>query len=152
DKLEKIGAPAVTELLVDPAGPVALSRGEADFLVGWLGVRELAEASAPAPKPSPAAASLRELFELLGAYGVADRVIFDASIVRGLAYYTGVVFEAFDAAGELRAVCGGGRYDRLPGGPGGRAVPAAGFGFGDAVILELLAARGRLPALPRQLD
>jgi histidyl-tRNA synthetase len=152
DKLEKIGAPAVTELLVDPAGPVGLSRGEADFLVGWLGLRELAEATAAAPQDSPAAASLRELFELLGAYGVADRVVFDASIVRGLAYYTGVVFEAFDAGRKLRAICGGGRYDGLLETLGGPALPAAGFGFGDVVIQELLADLGRLPELPRRID
>jgi histidyl-tRNA synthetase len=83
---------------------------------------------------------------------VADRVVFDASVVRGLAYYTGIVFEAFDAAGELRAICGGGRYDRLLETLGGGALPAAGFGFGDAVIVELLAARKLLPELRRELD
>jgi histidyl-tRNA synthetase len=72
--------------------------------------------------------------------------------VRGLAYYTGVVFEAFDAAGELRAVCGGGRYDRLLETLGGRPLPAVGFGFGDAVISELLAERGKLPQPARALD
>jgi histidyl-tRNA synthetase len=72
--------------------------------------------------------------------------------VRGLAYYTGIVFEAFDAAGELRAICGGGRYDRLLETLGGRALPAVGFGFGDAVITELLAERKRLPELRRELD
>jgi histidyl-tRNA synthetase len=120
--------------------------------VGWLGLRELAEATAAAPQDSPAAASLRELFELLGAYGVADRVVFDASIVRGLAYYTGVVFEAFDAGRKLRAICGGGRYDGLLETLGGPALPAAGFGFGDVVIQELLADLGRLPELPRRID
>jgi len=152
DKLERIGAPAVTELLVDPAGPVGLSRAEADFLVGWLGLRELAEATAAAPAGSPAAASLHELFELLAAYGVADRVVFDASIVRGLAYYTGVVFEAFDAGRKLRAICGGGRYDGLLETLGGPALPAVGFGFGDVVIQELLADLGLLPELPRRID
>jgi len=73
-------------------------------------------------------------------------------VVRGLAYYTGIVFEASDSAGELRAICGGGRYDRLLETLGGGALPAVGFGFGDAVILELLAARGLLPALRRELD
>jgi histidyl-tRNA synthetase len=152
DKLEKIGAPAVRELLVDPAGPVALAPAEADFLVTWLGLRDLAEATAAAPAGSPAAASLRELFELLAAYGVADRVVFDASIVRGLAYYTGVVFEAFDAGRKLRAICGGGRYDGLLEALGGPALPAVGFGFGDVVIQELLADQGLLPEIPRRVD
>jgi histidyl-tRNA synthetase len=93
-----------------------------------------------------------QLFELLDAYGVGDRVEFDASIVRGLAYYTGVVFEAFDADRKLRAICGGGRYDRLLETLGGPAIPAVGFGFGDVVILELLAEKQLLPDLPRQVD
>jgi len=58
--------------------------------------------------------------------------------VRGLAYYTGIVFEGFDRSGELRAIFGGGRYDKLLGSFGGEDLPAAGFGFGDAVIVELL--------------
>ena len=152
DKLEKIGAPAVCELLIDPTGPVGLARAEAEFLVAWLGLRDLAEAAAAAPAGSPAAASLRELFDLLAAYGVADRVVFDASIVRGLAYYTGVVFEAFDAARSLRAICGGGRYDGLLEALGGPALPAVGFGFGDVVIQELLADQGLLPEIPRRID
>ena len=152
DKLEKIGAPAVADLLADPAGPVGLARAEAGFLVDWLGLRDLAQAAEAAPAGSPAAASLTELFELLAAYGIADRVVFDASIVRGLAYYTGVVFEAFDAGRRLRAICGGGRYDGLTETLGGPALPAVGFGFGDVVIQELLADRGLLPEPSRRID
>jgi histidyl-tRNA synthetase len=79
-------------------------------------------------------------------------VAFDPSVVRGLAYYTGIVFEGFDARGELRAVCGGGRYDRLAEQLGGPPLPAAGFGLGDVVVLELLSDLGLLPGLPRALD
>ena len=68
--------------------------------------------------------------ELLDAYGVADRVVFDASVVRGLAYYTGIVFEIFDRQRKFRAVCGGGRYDRLISDLGGPAVPGTGFAIG----------------------
>jgi histidyl-tRNA synthetase len=71
---------------------------------------------------------------------------FDLSIVRGLAYYTGTVFELFDRSGEFRAVCGGGRYDQLLGALGGAELPALGFGMGDVVLTELLRARGLLPA------
>jgi histidyl-tRNA synthetase len=152
DKFEKIGPDAVRELLVDPAGPVAIGGKQADFLLSWLGTRSLEEASAELRRESPAAASLRELFELLAAYGVEGRVVFDASIVRGLAYYTGVVFEAFDAARKLRAICGGGRYDGLIAALGGPALPAVGFGFGDVVIQELLADLGLLPEIPRRID
>jgi histidyl-tRNA synthetase len=150
DKLDKIGADAVTELLV--AQPVGLDAAAAEFVVGWLGLRDLAEAAQHAPKGSPAAADLMALFALLDAYGVADRVVFDASIVRGLAYYTGIVFEAFDADRSLRAICGGGRYDHLLETLGGPATPAVGFGFGDVVIAELLADRGLLPDCARSLD
>ena len=124
-----------------------------EALLGFLAVRDLADARRLLPDAAgPALAELDALFEGLDAYGVADRVVFDASIVRGLAYYTGIVFEAFDAAGSLRALCGGGRYDRLVESLGGRPLPAAGFGFGDAVIGELLAEQGLVPALPRGLD
>ena len=152
DKLPKIGADAVVELLTAPDGPVRLELGAAREVVGALGVRDLAEAARRAPAGSAAVADLERLFELLAAYGLDDRVEFDASIVRGLAYYTGIVFEAFDTAGALRAVCGGGRYDRLLETLGGPAIPAVGFGFGDVVIAELLADRGLLPQLRRELD
>ena len=86
------------------------------------------------------------------ALGVADFVKFDPSIVRGLAYYTGVVFELFDAKGEFRAICGGGRYDNLLGALSGVDLPALGFGMGDVVLGELLKARGKLPAHAMTLD
>ena len=70
----------------------------------------------------------------------------DLSIVRGLAYYTGIVFELFDATGEFRAICGGGRYDNLLAALGGVDLPALGFGMGDVVLGELLRARGLMPA------
>ncbi len=72
----------------------------------------------------------------------------DLTIVRGLAYYTGLVFEVFDAKGELRAVCGGGRYDGLLKALGDVDMPAAGFGWGDVVLGELLRNRGLLPSTP----
>lgn len=63
-----------------------------------------------------------------------------------------MVFEAFDRKGELRAICGGGRYDRLLGTFGGENVPMVGFGFGDAVIMELLAEKGLVPELRHSVD
>jgi histidyl-tRNA synthetase len=152
DKLDKIGAEAVVEQLADPAGPVGMSRPVAAELVASLAARGLAEAERFAGPNSNALAELRRLFDLLDAYGLAGRVDYDASVVRGLAYYTGIVFEARDASGALRAVAGGGRYDRLVESLGGRALPAVGFGFGDAVIHELLEEQGKLPALPRRID
>ncbi len=78
------------------------------------------------------------------ALGIGDWVQLDLSIVRGLAYYTGIVFELFDAKGELRAICGGGRYDTLLKSLGGADLPALGFGMGDVVLGELLEERGLL--------
>jgi histidyl-tRNA synthetase len=152
DKLERIGTEAVVAQLTDPDGPVALERSAARAVVELLSVKELDEAALGVPKSSEAIADLRRLLELLDAYGLADRVVFDASVVRGLAYYTGIVFEVFDSRGKLRSICGGGRYDRLLQSLGGAEVPAVGFGFGDAVIMELLADRGKLPEIARHLD
>lgn len=81
---------------------------------------------------------MEDLAEALEAYGVAEMCELDLSIVRGLAYYTGLVFEAFDSEGELRALFGGGRYDNLVGLFGSREVPAVGFAFGYSPTIELL--------------
>jgi len=152
DKLDKIGPDAVMELLTDGQGAVRLATAEAKQIVDWLQLRDLEDAAGAVAADSRALADLRGLLELLDAYGLADRVEFDASIVRGLAYYTGVVFEAYDRERKLRAICGGGRYDQLVETLGGPSIPAVGFGFGDAVIAELLADRGLLPECPRKLD
>jgi histidyl-tRNA synthetase len=88
----------------------------------------------------------RELLSLLKNLGVADLVRVDLGIVRGLAYYTGFVFEAFDAQGDQRALAGGGRYDGLIEKLGGPALPAVGFGMGDVTVANLLEDRGLVPA------
>jgi histidyl-tRNA synthetase len=88
----------------------------------------------------------------LGALGFGDFIRFDPAIVRGLAYYTGTVFEIFDRAGELRAICGGGRYDSLTGSVSGSSMPAVGFGMGDVVLGELLADKGLLPPTAQTVD
>ncbi len=88
----------------------------------------------------------------LEALGLGEFVEFDLGIVRGLAYYTGIVFEIFDRQGELRAICGGGRYDHLLERVGGESLGAVGFGMGDVVLGELLGDLGRLPAYERALD
>ena len=95
---------------------------------------------------------LARYVEHLEALGVADWVTLDLKIVRGLAYYTGLVFELFDVQGELRAICGGGRYDTLLAASGGPDLPALGFGMGDVVLGELLRARGLMPAAAPSLD
>jgi histidyl-tRNA synthetase len=83
----------------------------------------------------------------LAARGMGSFVKVDYHVIRGLAYYTGPVFEAFDRKGEFRAIAGGGRYDNLVKliSGGKVSLPALGFGMGDVVLLELLKARGLLP-------
>jgi histidyl-tRNA synthetase len=95
---------------------------------------------------------LRRVVAALEAMGLGDFVEVDLSIVRGLAYYTGTVFELFDAGRTLRAICGGGRYDNLLAALGGVDLPALGFGMGDVVLSELLKERGLVPAVTGGLD
>jgi len=97
---------------------------------------------------------LHKLFDLLEKMGISEYCTFDMSIVRGLAYYTGVVFEVHDIAGQLRAVCGGGRFDNLLSDFGGPKIPATGMGMGDAVLEILLRNKGLLKEelFSRKLD
>jgi histidyl-tRNA synthetase len=97
---------------------------------------------------------LKTILDNLGARGLSEFVKIDYHVIRGLAYYTGVVFEAFDRKGEFRAIAGGGRYDNLIKLISGGKVnlPALGFGMGDVVLLELLKARGLLPKFDANID
>ncbi|MBR1920839.1 MAG: ATP phosphoribosyltransferase regulatory subunit, partial [Kiritimatiellae bacterium] len=88
-----------------------------------------------------ASPELVEFFRLARLAGFADCLVFDISVIRGLSYYTGIVFECFDTKGEFRAVFGGGRYDNLLTTIGGAQASAVGLGFGDVVVTELLKAR-----------
>ncbi|MCW5559459.1 MAG: ATP phosphoribosyltransferase regulatory subunit [Verrucomicrobiae bacterium] len=103
-------------------------------------VQEFIAASVPEPE-------LQAVLDNLEARGLLDYVRVDYGVIRGLAYYTGVVFEAFDRKGEFRAIAGGGRYDQLVGlvSEGRVELPALGFGMGDVVLAELLKARGLAP-------
>jgi histidyl-tRNA synthetase len=90
--------------------------------------------------------ALVRLFSALDALGVKEYVKFDPNIMRGLLYYTGTVFEAFETSGSLkRAILGGGRYDNLLSDVGGKPLPATGFAMGDVVIGIILRENGLLP-------
>ena len=124
-------------------------------LLGLLDVADvdaLAEGFGGHASVAPELERLRAYLETLQAMGLGDFVRLDLRIVRGLAYYTGIVFELFDRKGELRAICGGGRYDRLLELVGGEPLPAVGFGMGDVVLGELLADRGLVPEYARAVD
>ena len=95
---------------------------------------------------------MRDYLRYVDALGFPGWVKLDLSVVRGLAYYTGIVFELFDTKGEFRAICGGGRYDTLLQTLGGVDLPALGFGMGDVVIGELLRANGLMPPTEQRTD
>ncbi|CAM6090537.1 unnamed protein product [Calypogeia fissa] len=148
DKIEKIPRSEVEKELTDLGVPAEA----VDGILQALGVRSLDAVEELLGSENEAVVELKHLFSLAGSYGYEGWLQFDASVVRGLAYYTGTVFEAFDRAGNLRAICGGGRYDQLLSTFGGSETPACGFGFGDAVIMELLKERGLIPKLSQEVD
>ena len=115
-------------------------------------VHEFLAAAEAVPAMAERVRELRRYATYLEALGVLEYVSIDTTIVRGLAYYTGIVFELFDARGEFRAVCGGGRYDNLLEALGGVSMPALGFGMGDVVLAELLRERGRMPPAEPAVD
>jgi histidyl-tRNA synthetase len=95
---------------------------------------------------------LKRFFAAIDAFGVREYVGYDASIVRGLAYYTGIVYEAQERRGDIRrSILGGGRYDNLMGDVGGEPLPGTGFAMGDVVITLLLERLGLLPESSRQM-
>jgi histidyl-tRNA synthetase len=104
-----------------------------------------------AGRPTP---ELQVILSELEARGLAGFVTIDYRVIRGLAYYTGPVFEAFDKKGQFRAIAGGGRYDQLVGLLSGGKVdlPGLGFGMGDVVLAELLRSRGLVPSFREKVD
>lgn len=148
DKMDKMPRDKVVDGLVE----LGLTADIAERILGALAVTEVGELEGLLGSENEAVQDLKRLFALAEAYGYADYLVFDASVVRGLAYYTGVVFEGFDREGNLRAICGGGRYDKLLGTFGGENQPCVGFGFGDAVIVELLSDKGLLPEIGHAVD
>ncbi len=151
DKIERMERGALAQRLI--AAGVSTEAAEGVFAVAALrGLAAVEAALAKVPGGPAAGASLRRVVDALAAMGLADFVEVDLTIVRGLAYYTGTVFELFDAGRTLRAICGGGRYDDLLEALGGVALPALGFGMGDVVLAELLRERGLVPADTSSID
>ena len=135
DRRDKLSPAAWEAYAREEAG---LSGDQLSALKGLLENRELW-------RQSP---EMERFFKAVQALGVADYVVFDPQIIRGLDYYTGTVFEARDQDGEFRAIFGGGRYDKLVDDVGGDPVPAVGFAMGDMVITLVLQKYGHLPSLP----
>ncbi len=121
-------------------------------LEGVRAIRTWADLERDFPAAAAHAEPLWRVFGALDRMGLGDFLDLDLTIVRGLAYYTGTVFELFDAGFSLRAICGGGRYDQLLGALGGEDLPALGFGMGDVVLGELLRERNLVPPYTAGLD
>lgn len=154
DKFEKIGDDAFKGY-AEQYGP--LDAGVKARVLEFLQVKSLSalEQTLGSVGGERLAARLGEWRKLLGgldAMGLAPFVQVDLGVVRGLAYYTGFVFEAFDRKGELRAIAGGGRYNDLVAKLGGPELPAVGFAIGDVTLGLLLEARGLMPAFVHASD
>ncbi len=151
DKIERETPEALVKKMTD-AGVDAGIAAHVLALVSASDFDALRAEFAADEEVSAALARFDEYRALLTAHGVVEYLRLDLTIVRGLAYYTGIVFELFDAKGEFRAVCGGGRYDDLLAAVGGVDMPALGFGMGDVVLGELIKARGKMPSGAPAID
>ncbi|MDH5760231.1 MAG: histidine--tRNA ligase [Gemmatimonadota bacterium] len=152
DKIERQGGEKTRERLISETGVDADAAARIVELLSESSLEGLAARFGDRPEVREELARLEEYVGILRAMGLGDFVEVDLTIVRGLAYYTGIVFELFDRKGELRAICGGGRYDRLLELVGGDPLPAVGFGMGDVVLGELLRERGLVPPYARTVE
>jgi histidyl-tRNA synthetase len=146
DKKGKVPVETLKEMLVEKG----LAAPTADDVVRQLAGEAVDSLSSGPLAASPAAEDVRRLLDLASAMGFAEYLRFDSGVVRGLSYYTGAVFEGFDAERCFRAIFGGGRYDNLFGDMTGAARPAVGMGFGDVVVAEILTElKGFKPSQPK---
>ena len=148
DKMDKLSSDVIEDQLSD----LGHDSKVVTTIQAVLGIKDMNSLQKALKDESVAVSELNLLFDAIDSYDISEWVEFDASIVRGLAYYTGAVFEAHDRTGEFRAICGGGRYDKLLSTLGGKDLPATGFGFGDMVIMELLAEKNLIPELVSDID
>ncbi|KAH9614767.1 hypothetical protein KSS87_012803 [Heliosperma pusillum] len=148
DKMGKIPLEEIKREL----SSTGMSDQSIEELLVVLSMKSLTELEEKLGTAGQAVSELKQLFSLAEKFGYSEWIEFDASVVRGLAYYTGIVFEGFDRERKLRAICGGGRYDRLLSTFGGDDLPACGFGFGDAVIIELLKEKNLLPKVDLNIE
>ena len=150
DKVERDSRETCLQRLAELGLPA--ERGEAALSLTSLTFEEVSERFGRSEEGTRVVGEISRYLGALESLGLGDFVQFDMKIVRGLAYYTGIVFEIFDRGGNLRAICGGGRYDNLFEALTGTAVPALGFGFGDVVLGELLKEKKKVSGYRRSVD
>ncbi|TVP57626.1 MAG: histidine--tRNA ligase [Gemmatimonadales bacterium] len=152
DKVEREPRERTIERLVDEVGLTPEAAGQVRSLFDEPGLDPVRASFGDDPAVVEGLEAMEAFLGVIEELGFGPYVEFDLTIVRGLAYYTGPVFEIFDRGGELRALCGGGRYDNLLERVGGESLPAVGFGMGDVVLSELLAEEGLNPEYDRGVD
>jgi histidyl-tRNA synthetase len=151
DKYERDAGAGARARLEGVVGDGALA-DKVDAILACRDVASLVKRYGDFPGAAEHIERMRQYLMNVADLGFGEWVQLDLTIVRGLAYYTGTVFELFDTAGEMRAICGGGRYDTLLETLGGVDLPALGFGMGDVVLGDLLRSRNLIPATFPQLD
>jgi histidyl-tRNA synthetase len=162
DKRAKVGETEFRVLL----GKEGLTTGNVDDIEKFFNFKDITELAAwvratgledagDVSAAGAAATGLQELESLFGymnALGLSGYLALDTSVVRGLAYYTGIVFEVYDKGIGMRAVAGGGRYDNLLANLGGNALSGVGFGMGDVVLADLLREKNLMSSGREPLD
>ncbi len=151
DKRAKVSDEAFEDMLAEKISDAGI-RQKVTQLMATKSIEQLSDIVELSQKAKESIDELKRLFELMDTMGVGDFCKFDITIVRGLAYYTGIVFEIYDKQSQLRAIGGGGRYDNLLKQFGGPQIPATGFGIGDCVLEILLEEKGLLKPEQRELD
>ncbi len=152
DKFNKLSEQNLQIMLKE----IGLKDKETDHIFKFLSCKNIEEITSyfdqPVDKPDEyfGANDIENLFKYLKDY--KKYIKFDISVVRGLSYYTGIVFEVYYRKGSARAIAGGGRYDHLLESLGGKKLTGVGFGFGDVVIMNILEELGKIPVIERELD
>jgi len=143
DKRDKVGNDGVLAMLID----ANIGQSTVEQIMSFINASGLDDLNTVLGHMPPAAGELRELMAGAASYGIDRYLRYAPALVRGLSYYTGMVFEAFDSSGEGRSICGGGRYDNLLETYGGPSTSMLGFGLGDVVISHVLDEKGLFPSL-----
>ena len=150
DKLAKMSTTAMTERL---RNEISLTEEQANTIYKLCALTNIDDLAQFLGDNDDTYLEMKKIFELAEKIGISKWLRFDVSVVRGLSYYTGLVFEGFSVSlpNLQKSICGGGRYDNLLSSFGyATPVPAVGFGFGDVVIVELLKEMNKLPVFPNE--
>ena len=150
DKINKLSKQDFNDMLHKEIG---LSHEQIEEIHQIVAIKDPNDLTKHLPNAKELIDELNQLFYVLGQLGISEWFELDLSVVRGLSYYTGIVFEGFFKNSDMkRAILGGGRYDKLLATYGGDPLPAVGLGMGDVVLLDVLNERGLIPKLSHKLD